>query len=170
MLHTWSVFLLCEMMVGRDLNGVVSVCLYSKKRASRLPNGSVHTLECPQSAQQRSACPGSVRAHFPLGALMEKISAFHLWHHSLHVRFQPPLTFKWRGDLQAALRHAEPLLEWARESNYSEEISLSHFTCARKKSLIWRIRKRSSPRGRRCREQSRAAEISKSRSQSRTGR
>lgn len=80
-------FCLCEMMAGRDLNGVVSVCLYSKKRASRSPNGSVHTLECPQSAQQRSACPGNVQAHFPLGALMEKISAFHLWHHSLHARF-----------------------------------------------------------------------------------
>lgn len=166
------------MMVGRDLNGVVSVCLYSKKRASRWPNGSVHTLECPQSAQQCSACPGSVQAHFPLGALMEKISAFHLWHRSLHDRFQPPLTFKWRGDLQAALGHAEPpatgdekrLWEWACESNYCEEMSLSHFTCAWKKSLIWRMRKRSSPWGSQCREQSRASEISKNRSQSRTGR
>lgn len=164
------------MMVGRDWNGVVSVCLYSKnkKKASRSPNGSDHTLECPQSAQQRSACPGSVQAHFPLGALMEKFSEFHLWHHSLQDRFQPPLTFKWRGDLQAALRHADPpaerrLLEWASDSNYCEEISLAHFTCAWKKSLIWRIRKRSSPWGSQGREQSRASEIGKTRSQSRGG-
>lgn len=112
-------------------------CIPKKKSLSVAEWLSSHS-QMSTIAQQPSVRPGSVQTHFPLGALMEKISAFHLWHHSLHDRFQPPLTFKERRDLQAALRHVEPpvagdeerLLESACESNYCEEISLSHFTCA----------------------------------------
>lgn len=112
--------------------------------SERLSLHSRMSTICPAA----SACPGSVQAHFPLWPLMEMIFALHLWHQSLHAGFQPPLTFKWRVDLQFVLCHAEPSATGDEERLWERAgrmIAVTFYVCT-ERCLIWRIR-RSSPWG-----------------------